>query len=60
MVEFSGLKNVFNTFKGEKNFFQEIANEKMSEIHNLSKQTDFDNLIYYFKYKSGPKAFYQF
>ena len=40
--------------------FDEIANEKMGEIQNLSKQINFNNLIYYFKNESGPKIFIGF
>ena len=32
----------------------------MCEIQNLSKQTNFNNLIYYFKGQSGPKDFIGF
>ena len=40
--------------------FDEIANEKMGEIQNLSKQINSNNLIYYFKNESGPKFFIGF
>ena len=32
----------------------------MCEIQNVSKQTNFNNLIYYFKGQSGPKDFISF
>ena len=32
----------------------------MGEIQNLSKQIDFNNLIYYFKAESGLKVFISF
>ena len=32
----------------------------MSEVQNLNKQIDFNNLIYYFKGESGPKNFISF
>ena len=34
------------TFLKQKNVFEELANERMSEIHNVSKQTNFNNLTY--------------
>ena len=35
---------------------EEGANERMGEIQNLSKQIDFNNLIYYFNGESGTKC----
>ena len=32
----------------------------MDEIQNLSKQINFNNLIYYVKGESGPKSFISF
>ena len=32
-----------------KQIFEELANERIDEIHNLSKQIDFNNLVYYLK-----------
>ena len=32
----------------------------MGKIQNLSKQINFNNLIYYFKNESGPKIFIGF
>ena len=32
-----------------KDTFNELSNERISEIYNMSKQTDFDNLNHYFK-----------
>ena len=32
-----------------KETFDELSNERIGEIHNISKQIDFNNLIYYFK-----------
>ena len=29
--------------------FEELANKRIDEIKNLSKQIDFNNLTYYFK-----------
>ena len=31
--------------------FYEFSNERIGDIYNISKETDFNNLIYYFK---GP------
>ena len=51
---------MFNTFKTKRNF-EVLANEKINkginEVQNLSKQTDFNNLIYYLKGESAPKSF---
>ena len=44
----------------KKEIFDELANERMSEIQNLSKQINFNNLIYYFKGESGSKTFIGF
>ena len=52
----------------QKEIFEELANEITDEILNLSKQIDFNNLIYHFKRKSsltsfigfkGPLGFYE-
>ena len=32
-----------------KDTFNELSNERISEIYNMSKQIDFNNLNYYFK-----------
>ena len=32
-----------------KNIFAELSNKRMSEIQNIAKQIDFNNLTYYFK-----------
>ena len=40
--------------------FEELANERIGERQDLSKQIDFNNLEYYFKGEGGPKKFYQF
>ena len=37
-------KRVFNIFKRKKKFFEELANERIDEIQNLSKQIDFNNV----------------
>ena len=38
----------------------DFANESIGEIQNLSKQINFNNLIYNFKGKNGPKSFIGF
>ena len=35
--------------------FEELANEIIDKIQSLSKQTDFNNLFYYFKNKNGSE-----
>ena len=39
----------------KKYIFEEIANERMGEIQNLSKDINCNNLTYYFKGNSNPK-----
>ena len=39
---------------------KQLANERMGEIQNLSKQISFKNLLYYFKSNSDPKRFIGF
>ena len=36
-----------------KSFFEELANKKIDDIHNLSKQIHLNNLVYIFKSKTG-------
>ena len=45
------------TILKQNEIFEELANEKIDEIQNLSKQIDFNNLIYYFQGESGPRNF---
>ena len=47
----------FLTILKQNEIFEELANEKIDEIQNLSKQIDFNNLIYYFQGESGPRNF---
>ena len=47
------VKRVFNTSKTKK--FEELTNERIDEIQNLSKQINFINLINYFNGENGPK-----
>ena len=48
------------TLLKQKENFEELANEKINEIQDLSKQIDFNNLFYYIKGESGPKNFIRF
>ena len=52
-------KNIWH-FSKQKYIFEEVANEHIDEIQNLSKQIDFNNLNYSFKGKSDPKKFIGF
>ena len=54
LAKYSDEKEPLTNSK-QKNFFEELANRRMEEIQNLSKQINFNNLIYYFKGKSTPK-----
>ena len=45
------------TLLKQKGNFTELANERINEIQNLSKQTDFNNMIYYFKGLSCSRKF---
>ena len=59
LVKSSGEKEPLTLLK-QKQFFDELANEKFSEIRNLIKQIDFNNLTYHFKGQIYPKSFKQF
>ena len=48
------------TLSKQKEIFEELANKRIDEIQNLSKQTDFNNLTYYSKGKSAQKYFVGF
>ena len=50
-------KKVSLTRSKQKEIFKDLTNRRMEEIQNLSKQIDFDNLIYYFKGESASKNF---
>ena len=39
---------------------KELANKRMEEIRDLSKQIGFNNLIYIYKSKTAPKYFIDF
>ena len=41
-------------------FFEELANKRMEEIRDLSKQIDFNILTYNYKGKTAPKKFIAF
>ena len=53
LVKSSSEKELLTLLK-QKQFFDELANEKFSE------QIDFNNLTYHFKGKTYPKSFKQF
>ena len=42
----------------QKEIFEELANRRMGEIWDLSKQVDYNNLIYHFKSKTVPNFFF--
>ena len=43
-----------NKFSIHKEVFNELSNERISEINNISKEIDFNNLTYYFKGQAIP------
>ena len=43
------------TILKENEIFKELANERIYEIQDLSKQIDFNTLVYYFKAENVPK-----
>ena len=45
------------TLLKQKGIFNELANERINELQNLSKQTDFNNMIYYSKSLSCSRKF---
>ena len=49
-VKSSSEKEYFTLFE-QKKIFEELANERIFEMQSLSKQTDFNNFVYYFKGK---------
>ena len=49
-----------STSSKQKEIFDEFANERLKEIHNLSKQLDFNNLTYHYKGKIPSKRFITF
>ena len=48
------------TLSKQKEIFEELASERIYKIQNLSKQIDFNNLIYYFKSKNDTENFIGF
>ena len=44
----------------QKDIFEELANRRMEEIQDLSKQIDFNNLTYCYKGNTAPKTFIGF
>ena len=49
-----------STHSKRKEIFEELANKRIDEIKNLSKQIDFNNLNHYFRSKSALKNFIGF
>ena len=46
------------TLLNQNEVFEELANVRMGEIQNLSKPTNFNNLIYHFKVKVIQKILF--
>ena len=44
----------------QKETFEELANRRIEKIQDLSKQIDFNNLIYRYKGNTAPKKFIGF
>ena len=53
------MKKSLNTCK-TKSFFEELVNERVGELQNLSKQINVNKLLYYFKGESYTKPFISF
>ena len=49
-----------STLSKQKEIFEELANRRMKEIPNLSKQTDFNNVAYRYNGNNDPKTFIDF
>ena len=54
LVKYSDDKGSLADSK-QKEILEELANRRIEEIKNLSKQIDFNNLTYHYKSKSIPK-----
>ena len=48
------------TLLKQKKFFEDLPNKRIDDIQTFSKQFDFNNLVYYFKSKSGTQNFIGF
>ena len=46
------------THSKQKEILEELANRRMEEIQNLSKQIDFNNLGHHYQNKSIPKKYF--
>ena len=55
IVKSSDEKESLTILNQKKKISEVFSNERMGEIENLSKQTDFNNLIYYFKGENKSK-----
>ena len=60
LVKSSSEKKSSTHLKQQKKIFEELANKRIDEIQNSSKQIDFNNLTYYFKGKSAWLIFIGF
>ena len=49
-----------STHSKQKENFEKLANKRMEEIQDLSKQIDFNNLTYCYNGNTAPKSFYRF
>ena len=56
LVKYSDEKESL-THSKQKEMFKELANRRMEEIRDLSRQIDFNNLVYHYKSKIVPKKF---
>ena len=45
-----------STHSKQKYIFEELANKRMEEIQDLSKQIHFDNSTYRYKHNNDPKS----
>ena len=59
LVKYSGEKDVLTHLK-QKEILEELANRRMEEIVDFSKQIDFKNLIYCYKGNTASKTFIGF
>ena len=54
------LINEYGKNKSRKNIFEELVKRRFDEIMQLIDETNFDDLIYYFKGDSARKRFNDF
>ena len=53
----SSIEKESTTISKQNEIFEELANERINEIQELSKQIDFNNLIYFVIGKSVQKYY---